>query len=65
MNIDKKQRIPIARCPNKNCGCTIVYSSNGKDKLKLTLATAENDYLGPTILCARCKTMIRIVEYSK
>ena len=64
MNIEK-QRIPIAKCPNKECGCAILYSRNGKDKLKVTLRAAESDYKGPTILCARCKTMIRIILHSK
>jgi hypothetical protein len=61
LNNERQRRIPIARCPNKNCGCAIVYSHNGKDKLKIALMPAENDYEGFTILCARCKTMIKII----
>ena len=59
--INKKyKRIPIVRCPNPECNCTILYSQNGKDKNKISVSIADTDYQGPTILCARCKTMLKI-----
>ena len=59
MNNSQNRRIPIARCPNPECRCTILYSNNAKEKNMVEVSIAEPGYQGPTILCAKCKTMLK------
>ena len=58
-----RDKYPIAHCPN--CRRTILYSDNPKDKLNVTVRTAEPDYHGTTVLCAKCKTMLAVIEKPK
>lgn len=58
--MNNKRKIPIGRCPN--CGSAVIYSDNGADKLRFTVIRADDDYKGQTYLCAKCKTMVAIVE---
>ena len=58
-----KRRIPVGRCPN--CGSTVVYSDAGTDKKYISVIYADDDYKGTTYLCAKCKTMIAIIDNRK
>ena len=58
-----KDKYPIAHCPN--CHRTLLYSDNPKDKLNVTVRTAEPDCHGTTVLCAKCKTMLAVIEKPK
>lgn len=55
-----KYRIPIGKCPC--CKHSIVYSDNPKNKNKVIIRIADDNYSGNTILCAKCKTMLSIIE---
>lgn len=57
------RKIPIGRCPN--CGSAVIYSVNGADKLRFTVIRADDDYKGQTYLCAKCKTMVAVIEKPK
>ena len=52
--------IPIGRCPS--CHYSVIYSSDPKAGRSLILKIAEDDFLGRMVLCAKCKTMLAIVE---
>lgn len=60
-----QKRFPIARCANPSCGCTILYGSDPKEKINVTVRIADENYQGPTILCAKCKTMLAVIEKPK
>ena len=55
--------LPPSKCPK--CGRPIVYSDDPKDKTDVQVREAEPDYHGKTILCAKCKTMIAVIEKPK
>ena len=57
------RKTPIAFCPC--CNRAIIYSDNPKDKTDMQVREAEPDYHGKTILCAKCKTMIAVIEKPK
>ena len=61
----KEKRIPIARCPNADCGRTLLFSYDPRDKLYLTMKIADEAYRGKSMMCSRCKTMVAIVEKPK
>ena len=61
--LNNKRKIPIGRCPN--CGSAVIYSDNGADKLRFTVIRADDDYKGQTYLCAKCKTMVAVIEKPK
>lgn len=61
--MNNKRKIPIGRCPN--CGSAVIYSDNGADKLRFTVIRADDDYKGQTYLCAKCKTMVAVIESPK
>ena len=65
MRKETQNKIPIARCANPECRCTILYSDNPKDKNNVTVSIAESNYSGATYLCPRCKTMLAIIEKPK
>ena len=44
------KRIPIARCPVPDCGRTLMYSGDPKDKHTVMLSIANDGYQGKTIL---------------
>lgn len=58
-----QNKIPIAHCPKY--GWTILYSDNPHDKLTVIVRTADESYHGKTILCAKCKTMLAVIEKPK
>ena len=58
-----QNKIPIAHCPK--CGRTILYSDNPRDKLTVTVRAADESYHGKTMLCAKCKTMLAVIEKPK
>lgn len=60
-----QDKIPIARCANPECGCTILYSNNPKEKRNVTVRIAEPGYECPTYLCPRCKKMLVVIEKPK
>lgn len=55
-------RFIVARCPNPDCGCAVMYSGNPKDKNRIRLASVPSDYDGITQMCPRCKMVYRVVE---
>ena len=57
------KRTPIARCPN--CGRTVLYSTDPKEKNTVTISVAKPDYQGKTMLCGKCKTMLAVIEKPK
>lgn len=57
-----KHRIPIGRCPC--CNHIIAYSSNPKLKRYIFIKKVSENFEGTTILCAKCKTMLSLVEKS-
>lgn len=65
MHKETQNKIPIARCANPTCGCTILYGDNPREKVNVTVRVAEPNYTGLTYLCPRCKTMIAVIEKPK
>ena len=59
---NKIKRIPIARCPNPQCGRTLLFSSSPADRLCITTTVADADYCGRTMICSRCKTVVAIIQ---
>ncbi len=55
-----RKRFPIAFCPQ--CGHTILYSGNPKDRNTVALVPASENDAGKSVLCAKCKTMLAIRE---
>ena len=62
---NKIKRIPIARCPVPNCGRTLMYSGDPKDKHTVMLSIADDGYLGKTMMCPKCKTVLKVIEKTK
>ena len=60
-----QNKIPIAKCVNPTCGCTIMYSENPREKLNITVRVAEPGYMGPTYRYSRCNTMLVVIEKPK
>lgn len=54
------RRIPIGKCPS--CNHPIIYSSEPKSKWGLVLKIADDDFHGRTVICAKCKKMIAIID---
>ena len=59
------KRIPIARCPVSDCGRTLMYSGDPKDKNTVTLSVANEGYQGKTMMCPKCKTVLKVIEKPK
>ena len=59
------KRIPIARCPVPNCGRTLMYSGDPKDKHTVILSIANDGYQGKTMMCPKCKTVLKVIEKPK
>ena len=57
-----QDKIPIAKCANPECGCSILYSNNPREKRNVTVRMAEPNYTGPTFMCPRCKKMLVVIE---
>ncbi len=55
-----KYRIPVGKCPC--CNHIIAYSNNSKLKRNIVIKKVSDSFDGATILCAKCKTMLSIVE---
>lgn len=62
---EKTKRIPIARCPVPDCGRTLMYSGDPKDKNTVTLSVANDGYQGKTMMCPKCKTVLKVIEKPK
>ncbi len=60
MHTEKTTRIPIARCPS--CRHSLLYSRDPRKKKDVTVRVAEPDFDGKTMLCAKCKTMLAVIE---
>ena len=60
-----QDKIPIAKCANPECGCSILYSNNPREKRNVTVRMAEPNYTGPTFMCPRCKKMLVVIEKPK
>ena len=60
-----QDKIPIARCANPECGRTILYSKNPREKLNVTVRMAEPNYEGATFMCPRYKKMLVVIEKPK
>lgn len=56
----KNRKTPIGKCPV--CNSTVIYSDNGADKKQISVVCANGDYKGHTYLCAKCKTMVAVIE---
>ena len=59
------KRIPIARCPVPDCGRTLMYSGDPKDKHTVTLSIANDGYQGKTMMCPKCKMYLRLLKNLK
>ena len=59
------KRIPIVRCPVPDCGRTLMYSGNPKDKHTVMLSIANDGYQGKTMMCLKCKTVLKVIEKPK
>ena len=59
------KRIPIARCPVPDCGRTLMYSGDPKDKNTVMLSIAGDGYRGKTMMCPKCKTVLKVIEKPK
>ena len=59
------KRIPIARCPVPGCGRTLRCSGDPKDKHTVILRVAEDGYRGKTMMCPKCKTVLKVIEKPK
>jgi hypothetical protein len=60
-----QDKIPIAKCANPECGCSILYSNNPREKRNVTVRMAEPNYTGPIFMCPRCKKMLVVIEKPK
>lgn len=60
MHTEKNTRIPIARCPS--CRHSLLYARDPRKKKDVTVRVAEPDFDGKTMLCAKCKTMLAVIE---
>lgn len=60
---NKNLRIPIGFCPK--CSHAVIYAHDPKEKRNVTVRIAEDGYTGKTMLCAKCKTMLVILEKPK
>ena len=61
----KIKRIPIARCPNSDCGRTLLFSSEPMDKYNVITKVVTENYKGKSMMCSRCKTLVAIIEKPK
>ena len=59
------KRIPIARCPVPDCGRTLMYSGDPNDKHTVMLSIASDGYRGKTLMCPKCKTVLKVIEKPK
>ena len=53
-------KIPVGFCPK--CDARIAYSDDGRDKNNIQVICVDENYKGVSIMCHRCKTMLRVVE---
>ena len=59
----KNLRIPIGFCPK--CSHAVIYAHDPKEKWNVTVRIAEDGFADKTVLCAKCKTMLVILEKPK
>ena len=58
-----KYKIPVGFCPK--CEARIAYSDDGTDKNHVRVECVDENYKGVTIMCHRCKSMLRVIEKPK
>ena len=63
--ISKQHRSTETKMASLYCGSAVIYSDNGADKSRFTVIRADDDYKGQTYLCAKCKTMVAVIEKSR
>ena len=56
----EKYKIPVGFCPK--CDARIAYSNDGADKKYVRVECVDENYKGVTIMCHRCKSMLRVIE---
>ena len=56
----KKYKIPVGFCPK--CEARIAYSDDGSDKNYVRVECVDENYKGVTIMCHKCKSMLRVIE---
>ena len=55
-----KYKIPVGFCPK--CEARIAYSDYGSDKNHVRVECVDENYKGVTIMCHKCKSMLRVIE---
>ncbi len=58
--MNEKRKYVIGYCPN--CGASLVYSDDPKDKLSLRVILVGDSHHGARHLCAKCKAMYAVVD---
>ena len=53
-------KIAVGFCPK--CEARIAYSDDGSDKNNVQVVCVDENYKGVTIMCHRCKSMLRVIE---
>ncbi len=53
-------KIPVGFCPK--CDARIAYSDDGTDKNNVQVVCVDENYKGVTIMCHKCKSMLRVIE---
>lgn len=56
----ERKHIPIGFCPS--CGRAVLYAADPQEKRYVIVRIAEEDYRGKTVLCAKCKAMLAVIE---
>jgi len=56
---------PIARCPNEQCRCVVLYSTDPKEKSNVIVKVDKSGSTGLLQMCPRCKTLYSIYEKPK
>jgi len=58
--LKENYKIPVGFCPK--CTARIVYSDDGSDKNNIQVICVDENYKGVSIMCHRCKSMLRVIE---
>ena len=62
IQLKENYKIPVGFCPK--CEARIVYSDDGTDKNNVQVVCVDENYKGVSIMCHRCKSMLRVIEKS-
>ena len=55
----------LVHCPVPGCERTLICSGDPKDKHTVILRVAEDGYRGKTIMCPKCKTVLKVIDKPK